>query len=193
MFNDNPHRLKSQVMQFCYRFLELEKPNAVQAAKDVGYKSPYRVAEKLIGSSEVVDTIILLREQREKRTKINIDRVVLELAKLAFLNVDDYIADISNVIVDNNGLRRARITFHEYSRIPRDVKAAISSVKETRNGIEIRWHDKQTALDKLMRHLGGYDDRLKLEGGDKPVKVEGGLSSEVRRKLDDAFNQATSK
>jgi phage terminase small subunit len=187
MINDNPHRLNSQQMRFCYEFLVDNEP--IEAARRSDYKSPGKAAANLIANPDVVDTIIGLRDERTKRTNITIDKVVLEAGLIAFANIDDCIGDISNVIVDENGLRRTRITFKAFRKLPRGVKAAIASVKETRDGVEIKWYSKLDALDKLMRHLGGYNDKLSLEGGINPIKIKGVLTDEIREKLSEIYNQ----
>ena len=39
---------------------------------------------------------------------------------------------------------------------------------------EVKMCDKIKALDLLGKHLGLYEDKLTLEGGDKPVVIIGG-------------------
>lgn len=197
MINDNPHKLNSNQMLFCHYMLTVENNDSIEAAKLAGYKNPKSAAAKLISNPDVIDTIIRLRDEQTKRTNITLDKVLLETAKLAFFNVDDVIEDISNSTLheiegeegEERIFRVGRVSVKDFKSLPRHVKAAIISVKETKFGVEIRWHDKKDALDKLMRYFGAYNDKLALEGGDKPIKVEHDLSPEIKSKLSEIYNK----
>jgi len=56
-----------------------------------------------------------------------------------------------------------------YEDIPEELLPAIASIKETRDGIEIKLHNKLEALDRLARILKLYDDP---QVGDKPTTIE---------------------
>lgn len=53
--------------------------------------------------------------------------------------------------------------------IPEELIPAIRSIKETRDGIELRLYDKLEAIDKLARMRRFYDDP---DSGDKPTVIE---------------------
>ena len=93
--------------------------------------------------------------KRSKRTGVNQDRVVLELAKIAFVNASDVIdADTATVKDDATA----------------DDTAAIQSIKvkvfPTKDGEgverEIKLGDKLKALELLGKHLGMWNDKLDL-------------------------------
>ena len=89
--------------------------------------------------------------ERSKRTGVNADRVVRELARVAFVNASDVI-DMNKATVLNDASR--------------DDMAAIASVKvkvipgETGDGVEreIRLADKLKALELCGKHLGMFKD-----------------------------------
>lgn len=158
------------------RFMEeyLIDLNATQAAIRAGY-SP--ATAKDIGCENLAKPNIRARidqamAERSKRTGVNADRVIMELAKIAFINATDVI-DTKTATVKANAL-------------PEDT-AAIQSVKvktsfsENSEMIEreIKMADKIKALDLLGRHLGMFKDKLELSGG---------LDAE-RTKLDDLLQQ----
>ena len=143
------------------RFVEeyLIDLNATQAAIRAGYKrSEYTDtnANKLLENTSVAEAIEKAMAERSKRTGINQDRVVEELAKLAFVNAADVI-DVNTATV----LKDAR---------PEDL-ACIQSVKvkkttKGKNTIEereIRFYDKKDSLVQLGKHLGMFRDKLELE------------------------------
>lgn len=131
-----------------------------RAAIRAGYspKSAAGQGYRLLAQGSVrtrVDEEIALRS---KRTGINADRVVRELAKVAFVNAADVIDCGSETMgpgADEN------------------TAAAIASVKikgipaEKGSGVEreIKLSDRLKALELLGRHLGMFTDNVRLTGG----------------------------
>lgn len=145
------------------RFVEeyLIDLNATQAAIRAGYKeSEYTDtnASKLLENTSIRAHIDKAMAERSKRTGVNADRVVMELAKIAFVNAADVI-DTENATLKEDAT-------------PEDT-AAIQSVKvktiPTKDGEgverEIKMADKIKALELLGKHMGMFKDRLELSGG----------------------------
>lgn len=142
------------------RFVEeyLIDLNATQAAIRAGY-SP-RTADKqgwqLLEKPRVIARVREALAERSKRTGINQDRVVRELARIAFVNAPELIN-----VADATLLESATA----------DDTAAIASVKVKRiptadgEGVEreIRLADKLKALELLGKHLGMFTDRLAVD------------------------------
>lgn len=155
------------------RFIEeyLIDLNATQAAIRAGY-SP--ATAKDIGCENLAKPNIRAHidramAERSKRTGVNADRVVQELAKIAFVNATEVI-DPKTATVREDAL-------------PEDT-AAIQSVKVKTFGEdglerEIKMADKLKALEMLGRHLGMFKDKLELSGG---------LDNE-KTKMDDIIQQ----
>lgn len=149
--------------------------NATQAAIRAGY-SPETANEqssRLLVNVSICARIDITIAERSRRTGVNQDRVILEHAKLAFVNAADVI-DIDEAIV-KEGAR------------PEDT-VAIQSVKVKKssgaNGetIErkIKIADKVKALELLGRHLGMFNDKM---------NVSVGFSVGSSEKLDDILSQ----
>lgn len=150
------------------RFIEeyLIDLNATQAAIRAGY-SPDSAAD--IGSENLRKPDIRAHidkkmAERSRRTGVNADRVVMELAKLAFVNAADVI---------NTG----DATLREDALV--EDTAAIQSVKvkviPTQNGEgierEIKMADKIKALELLGKHLGMFKDKVDVSV-EKSEKLE---------------------
>lgn len=137
--------------------------NASAAYKRAGYTAKGHAAEsaaaRMLRNVEVQDAIQAAKEARSARTGIAADRTLLEVSRLAF-------SDIRKVFTANGRLR-------PIETIDDDTAAAIHSVKVvTRQGSdvdeegnrvieyvhEIRLADKNAAVDKAMRHVGGYNE-----------------------------------
>ena len=70
--------------------------NATQAAIRAGYKAKNgqrasEIGHELLQKTQVSEAISEAIAERSKRTGINADRVLLELARIAFVNADDVI------------------------------------------------------------------------------------------------------
>lgn len=155
------------------RFIEeyLIDLNATQAAIRAGY-SPDTANEqgsRLLANVSISSQVSKAMAERSKRTGVNADRVVMELAKIAFVNADDVI-DAETATVKPNAAR--------------DDTAAIQSVKVKTFGEdglerEIKMADKLKALELLGKHLGMFKDKVELSGT---------LETE-KNKLDDLIQQ----
>ena len=58
----------------------------------------------------------------------------------------------------------ATVTLKSSDDLPPEVRAAISEVKQTRDGVAIKFHSKTAALEMLGKHLGLFKDRLEVSG-----------------------------
>ncbi len=143
------------------RFVEeyLIDLNATQAAIRAGYKRTEYTdtnANKILENTRVAEEIEKQMAERSKRTGINQDRVVQELAKLAFVNAADVIdVDTATVKPDAKPEDLACIAS---VKVKRTTKG--KSVIEER---EVRFYDKKDSLVQLGKHLGMFKDRVELE------------------------------
>lgn len=128
--------------------------NATRAYKAV-YKSCKKDETARVNSSRLLTNAnvaaYLSERQRElqQRTEITQDKVVRELAAIAFADIADYVQ-----VKEYDDLSMVEIT--PTSEIPESKRAAIASIKQGNNGIELKLHNKLDALDKLGRHLGMF-------------------------------------
>jgi phage terminase small subunit len=151
------------------RFVEeyLVDLNATQAAIRAGY-SPQTARDigcENLTKPNIQNAIATAMADRSRRTGINQDRVIQEIAKLAFLNPVDVI-DMDEATIKGEANR--------------DDTACIASVKvkvipgEGGNITEreVKTYDKLKALELLGKHLGMFTDKLKMEGN-LPVVIMG--------------------
>ena len=123
--------------------------NATAAAKRAGYseKSASRIAVELLNKTQVSAEIQKQQAKRQKRVEITQEKVLEELAAIAFANGADF------ATVNQNGIVRITPT----SELPDEKRKAIASIKEGANGTEIKTYDKVRALELLGKHLGVFD------------------------------------
>ena len=144
--------LTAKQQRFCDEYLiDL---NATQAAIRAGYsvKTANEQGSRLLAKLSIQEAIGKEMAERSKRTGINQDRFVIELAKLAFVNIAD-VVDLENATVKT-------------SATDEDL-ACIQSVKikpsEFGTEREIKLYDKKASLELLGRHLGMFKDKLEVE------------------------------
>ena len=149
------------------RFIEeyLIDLNATQAAIRAGYspESAKEIGCENLTKPNIKAAIDKAMAERSRRTGISQDRVLQELAKIAFVNPTDVInMDEATIKGDAN----------------REDTAAIASVKvktiPTEDGDimerEVKICDKLKALELLGKHLGMFTDKLNVNA-EMAVKI----------------------
>lgn len=128
--------------------------NATQAAIRAGYsaKNADKIGSELLGKTRVAEAVSMAMAERSRRTGINQDRVLQEIAKLALVNIDD--------VVD---LRTGKV---KGSATKEDL-ACIQSIKikptEFGEEREIKFYDKKGSLELAGKHLGMFKDKVEMD------------------------------
>lgn len=138
------------------RFVEeyLIDLNATQAAIRAGYKpdNAQQMGSENLSKPVISAAIAKAMAERSKRTGINQDRVLHELARIGFAKITDIIdPDTAKILPDAS----------------EDDLACIQSIKikpgEFGTEREVKLYDKKAALIELGKHLGLFKDRLELD------------------------------
>ena len=141
--------------------------NATQAAIRAGYSPKYadREGHKLVENSRVSEAIEKALAERSRRTGINQDRVVQELAKIAFVKITDVVNDDCEILPDADEADLAAIESVKVKSIP--TKSGEVGVER-----EVKLSSKLKALELLGKHLGMWNDKLDVNMN-VPVIFEG--------------------
>lgn len=128
--------------------------NATAAARRAGYseKTADRIGPELLGKTCVSEAVKKAMEKRQNRVEITQDRVLQELASIAFAKGTDYSNIIAGCVVVN-----------DTEELTEQQKAAIVGIKQTKEGVEIKLADKYKALELLAKHLGLLTERPETE------------------------------
>lgn len=146
----------------------LKDLNASAAVIRCGFDTvhPGQLGYYLMQLPEIQQKIQAAMTARAERTTITKDRVLQEMARVAFANQTDFATwDDGKVCLKNS------------TALSRDDTACVSEVSQTThpNGtrkVSIRLHDKMKALEMLGRHLVLFNDKLDLNAN---VQVGGVL------------------
>ena len=140
-----PSKLSEKQKRFAQEYLiDL---NATAAAKRAGY-SPKTASEqgaRLLANVNVQDEIQKAIKKRQSRVEISQDRILQELAAIAFSKGTDYADIVSGVVVP-----------HDTDSLTEAQKAAVISIKQTKEGLEIKLGSKLKAIELLGKHLGMF-------------------------------------
>lgn len=135
--------------------------NGTQAAIRAGYapKSAAQTADDLLRIPQVAAEIANAMADRARRTEITQDRVIKEVARLAFLDIrkafnEDGTFKPLHEMDDDTAAALAGLDAIEL----REDGAAIGTLKK------LKLSDKTAALTLLMRHMGMLNDKLKVQG-----------------------------
>jgi len=144
--------------------------NATQAAIAAGYsaKTAGSQGERLLRHAEISGALAEARAKLEIKTEITQERVLAELALLAFSSVDHYEVDeLGNVTAKADA--------------PKGAMRAISSIKRktftTKDGdvsreVEIKLWDKPGPLKLAGKHVGLFAEKVEIStSDDKPIGI----------------------
>ena len=152
-------KLTAKQQRFCDEYLiDL---NATQAAIRAGYKANKKNTFEVIGYQLLQKTSVLEKIQQEmakrsKRTGINQDRVIQELARIAFVNASD-------VIDPEDASVRLDATEDDLACIQSVKVKTMDGEKGSSIEREVKLNDKMKALELLGKHLGMFKDKIELE------------------------------
>lgn len=124
-------------------------------------KNAYQQGANLLRTPEVAALVEEFEKNIGKKIGIDKDRVLQELAKIAFSNIKDYL------LQDENG-----DTYVDIKGLSRDTAAALSEVTvETAQGlkvsnrkIKVKVADKISALLQIGKHLGMFKEQVEHSG-----------------------------
>ena len=151
------------------------------AYKNIKSEETARVnGSKLLTNTNVAEEIQKRMDERAKRTEITQDKVLKEIARMAFTDITSIVSVKKFKI--NIG-EYSKVVIKDFSELTEDQRVCISGVKETKLGIEVSFCSKERALELLGRHLGMFNDKLQISGEVKTGNPFAGLTTEELKEI----------
>lgn len=153
--NEKPKRGLTNKQQMFVREYLVDL-NATQAAIRAGYsaKTATWIGPQLLWKTHVAQAIQAEMDKRAAKIDVTAEKVIAELAKMAFANLQDF--------YDKDG------SLKDIHSLPRDVAAALSQVETNLTEAcavqKVKLHDKRGALELLGKHLKLFTDRIEHSG-----------------------------
>jgi len=173
--------------------------NATAAALRAGYsdKTAGKIAHQLLEKTRIQEAIQEAMKKRERRTEITSDKVLHQLAKIAFGDIKDFVTfeeRRTEYTTDEDSEGNTVKIQKEYSAVrirPSDEVdgTLLAEVAETKDGLKIKRHDSLKALELIGKHLGMFTEKHEHEiygkdGGPIQTQVDlSGLTLEELRAI----------
>jgi phage terminase small subunit len=151
-------KLSDKQRRFCEEYLiDL---NATQAAIRAGYspRTANEQASRLLAKVSIRSCIDISLAELSKRTGVTAERVIRELAKIAFVNPPNAI-NIDDAMIN-------RYATDEDTACIQSIKVKVIPTKDGEVvEREIKFADKTKALELLGKHQGLFTDNINISGG----------------------------
>jgi phage terminase small subunit len=159
-------KLIEQQEQFCNEYLkDLNATQAYIRVYGVDQSVARAAASRLLTSVSIQQRIAELKSKRVKRLEISADRVLAEIAAVAFARS-----------VDVMEIAGGRIKIKDSDLWSLRSKIAVSEVVETTTegggSLRVKMHDKIGALKELAKHVGLYDKGTRSDSDGGFAEVE---------------------
>ena len=139
--------------------------NATQSAIRAGYsvRTANEQGARLLANVSIQEAISKAMAERSRRTGINQDRIVQELARIAFVKITD--------VVDSDGEINTNASDDDLACIESYKVEDSDSVNGSSSKREVKLASKIKALELLGKHVGMWNDKIQV---DVSIPVFGG-------------------
>ena len=144
--------------------------NGTKAAERSGYSadSAQEIASQLLARPDIRELVAEGQKAITERTQTFQDSAVAELKIVGFSDLADFLTVKEGGIVEqkpfNELTKEQTKCIKKIKQVVRSTHAADGSILHQTATLEIELHDKLKALELLGRHLGMFNDSLRLEG-----------------------------
>lgn len=171
--------LTDKQKRFCDEYLI--DINATQAAIRAGYseKTAYRTGADNLRKPQIEEYIAKRQKELSRSTEITQERVIKELALIAFSNNADYAhvvekkmkAEVGGALVDVLDEDGKPVMYRTVEpvlteELTEEQKRALAVIKKGKEGLEVKSCDKVKALELLGKHLGIFTDKIEANVND---------------------------
>lgn len=131
--------------------------NATQSAIRAGYspKTANEQGARLLANVSIQEAISKAMAERSRRTGINQDRIVQELARIAFVKITD--------VVDPDGEINTNASDDDLACIESYKVEDSDSVNGSSSKREVKLASKIKALELLGKHVGMWNDKIQVD------------------------------
>lgn len=122
-------------------------------------------SSSVFGRDDVKDAIEVRRARVAGKTKVTEERIIEELAKLAFTNMGDLLEvnEDGSAFLDLNGMTDAhRAALSEVTTEEAIISGSEDELSQRRVKTKVKFASKQAALDTLVRVFGMAKDKIEI-------------------------------
>ncbi|WP_311077991.1 terminase small subunit [Paenibacillus polymyxa] len=169
---------------FTYEYLR--DFNATRSAIAAGYskKTAYQIGFALLKKVEIQNIIRQHKESMIDDVGLNAQRVLMEYMKIAFADITDYVEfgqkeeDVLGLEgepvldPDTGDTKKYRYNFVAFKNSDEIDGTLVSEVKQGKDGVSVKLHDKTKALDVLSKYMDLLPDKHKRMLEDEKLKMQ---------------------
>ncbi|PNQ81621.1 terminase small subunit [Paenibacillus sp. F4] len=169
---------------FTYEYLR--DFNATRSAIAAGYskKTAYQIGFALLKKVEIQNIIRQHKESMIDEVGLNAQRILMEYMKIAFADITDYV-EFGQKEEDVLGLegepvfdsetgetKKYRYNYVSFKNSDEIDGTLVSEVKQGKDGVSVKLHDKTKALDVLTKYMDLLPDKHKRMVEDEKLKMQ---------------------
>lgn len=167
-------KLNSKQLAFCREYMV--DHNGARSAIRAGYSAATarQIGSQLLANINVSNEIARLEALALRRHDITQDRVLAELAKLGFANMQDFVrlTPDGDPVVDLSDVSRAKFAAITELTVEDFTDGRGENARDVRR-IKVKMADKTKALENIAKHLGMLKDRTEISGPNGgPIQTE---------------------
>lgn len=127
--------------------------SADEAYESAGYQPSRKNAHRLKTNEDVQRRVEEILSHAAKKAGATVERTLEEMVRIGYADIGDAVKWCGS-----------SVTLEDSDTLRPEVRAAVSEVRKTKDGISIKFHSKTQALEMLGRALGMFKDKLEVEG-----------------------------
>lgn len=128
----------------------LVNENCYQSAIKAGYTEAYAKSQAyLLPQNPKIQAYLAQRRRELTAELLRPDRLVEAMASIAY-------ADVQNFVDEQDG---RRLTLKPLKDVPKSQRLAVTGMKRTKKGVELKFGSKERALEALFRVAGLYGEQ----------------------------------
>ena len=142
-------------------------------------------AARLLGNVRVQARIAEIMRAGAERAEVTVEQVVRELKLIGFSDIRKVVSWRNELVTRTEKgkdgepvmVLMPRVTIVDADKISDEAAAAVAEVSQTVNGaLRVKLHDKHAALVSIGKHLGMFDDKVKVDAvygiSEEPMSAE---------------------
>lgn len=185
---------------FCQYYVQcFNATKAYQKAYGCAYTTAMVEGSKSLRNPKIKLTIEELKSDRYDEEHFNKYDVLQKYKDIAFADIGDYVEygteevemmdDEGLPLVDQNGdirtYPRSYVRFKDGTTLDNTV---VSEIKQGKDGVSVKLHDKMKALDFLAKYTDLLDDRTKVQLQNEKTKVDA-VNAALKQQHDDELHK----
>jgi phage terminase small subunit len=146
--------------------------NGTKAAERAKYSKngAGQTAYNLLKIPEIRARIAELKKEIAERTGVTPQMIADEWARIGFVQSDeifdyyDQVITVKTKLGKNKKITVTKAHLKRFEDMSDRARASIAEIRETNQGISIKTHSKDHALDSLARYHGMFTDKMEVSG-----------------------------